>query len=129
MNMHVAVPGTPQDSRALNLAIQERQRRKAISDLLRLRKEAQDQIECLIAFLDSSDEYVQNEREENGDELDASYPNSGCWAFVACHDDDEDSDYDEDDDPAEEAEASGIADMDGILEQIGRQDWQPTGVL
>jgi len=36
----------------------------------------------------------------------------------------DDCDY-EDDDPAEESEASGIGDQDGLQEQIGRQDWQP----
>jgi len=129
MNMHVAVPGTPQDSRARNLATQERKRIKSLQRLSRLRREAIDQIDRLIAFLDQTDEYVQNEREENGDEVDAGYPESGCKAFIACHDDEEESDHDEEDDPEEMSEMSGIGDMDGILEQIGQQDWQPAGVL
>jgi hypothetical protein len=36
----------------------------------------------------------------------------------------DDSDF-EDSDPAELSEASGIGDADGIVEQIGQQDWQP----
>ncbi|MFK4382911.1 hypothetical protein [Bradyrhizobium sp. USDA 223] len=32
----------------------------------------------------------------------------------------------EDDDPAEASEASGIGDYEGLLEQVGQQDWTNT---
>lgn len=53
----------------------------------RLRNEAMDEIERLIAFLDASDQYVMTELELDGSE-------------------------------------SGIGDLDGLLEQVGTQDWQ-----
>ncbi len=89
------------------------------------------------------------ELEPNGDELDASYPEGGSRLLSSADEDDEDSDTDEDSDPAEPAlgsldgqtnqtrwaaggrrdfeldgAESGIGDLDGMLEQIGANDWQ-----
>jgi hypothetical protein len=46
----------------------------------RLRKEARDEIERLIHFLDESDNHM--EAEPNGDELDGSWPESGAKAPI-----------------------------------------------
>ena len=119
----------------------------------RLRKEARDEIDRLIRFLDSTENHM--EREPDGDELDMSYPETGprMMAGTSCEDD-EDSDIDEDSDPAEPAlgsldgqgdqtkwacggrrdleldpAESGIVDLDGMLEQIGGQDWQRGGMV
>jgi hypothetical protein len=60
----------------------------------RLRREARDEIERLIRFLDESDDHM--EREPDGDELDASYPESGIRVINPMEDDEED-DASEDD--------------------------------
>jgi hypothetical protein len=81
----------------------------------RLRKEAQDEIDRLLAFLDETDGYSTTEREINGDEADASFPESGTTILVAPMEDDEET-GDREDDPAE----CGIADLDGLMEQVGK---------
>ncbi len=48
---------------------------EAFQAIWRLRKEARDEIERLLTFLDESDDHM--EREPDGDELDASYPEGG----------------------------------------------------
>ena len=58
----------------------------------RLRKEARDEIERLIRFLDESDDHM--EREPDGDELDASYPETGS-RLCTPGEDDEDAGDDE----------------------------------
>ena len=58
---------TPTDSSSAGetgLAIQQRERETTLHDLARLRKEAFDQIEQLIGFIDSTDEYVTSELED-----------------------------------------------------------------
>jgi hypothetical protein len=112
---------------------------EAFQAIGRLRKEARDEIDRLIRFLDKTDDYVSRELEDNVDdgpiddnELDG--PENG---------EDEESDPAEaslgsldgqtdqaswaagnrgdlEQDPAE----SGIADFDGLGEQVGSQDWQ-----
>ncbi|MCK1447248.1 hypothetical protein IVB34_40190 [Bradyrhizobium sp. 2] len=47
------------------LALQQRERARALSDLARLRKEASAEITRLIAFLDASDPYVMTELEDD----------------------------------------------------------------
>lgn len=79
----------------------------------------------LIAFLDASDEYVMTEREY--DDCDRE----------DCFEDDEpylgslDGHYSQErwasggsDDLEQDLAESGIADLDGLLEQVGTQDWQ-----
>lgn len=50
------------------LALQQRERARALSDLARLRKEASAEITRLIAFLDASDPYVTSELEDQVDD-------------------------------------------------------------
>jgi len=53
----------------------------------RLRKEARDEIERLLAFLDETDGYSTTEQEINGDEADASFPEGGARLGSAMEDD------------------------------------------
>jgi hypothetical protein len=136
-----------------NLIAQERSRREAIDILQRLRRKARNEIARLIQFLDHSDPYVMTELEDDDErELEEAEPSLGSldrtldqvrWAMGACddaeHDDSDlepslgslDSNHsqerwaggdrrDLEQDPTE----SGIADLDGLLEQVGTQDWQ-----
>jgi hypothetical protein len=48
-----------------------------------------------------------------------------CYSADAEHDDADN----EDSDPAEESEASGIADQDGLDEQVPFRDWQGVGMV
>lgn len=132
------------------LAIQQRERARALSDLARLRKEASAEIERLITFLDASDPYVITECEEaiddapcdtdelevsEGDEEDGgdNEPSLGSltgwggdpdnqerWARGSR--DDREGEHD-----GGEPDESGIADMEGLLEQVGSQSWQLDG--
>ncbi|MCC8961708.1 hypothetical protein H8A95_05080 [Bradyrhizobium sp. Pear76] len=106
------------------LALQQRERETTLQALARLRKEASAEIERLIAFLDASDEYVMTEREfddcEREDCFEDDEPDLGS---LDCHHSQErwaaggSDDLEEDND-------SGIGDWDGLLEQVGTQDWQ-----
>jgi hypothetical protein len=121
---------------------------EAFQAIGRLRKEARDEIDRLIRFLDDTDDHM--EREPDGDELDVSYPESGQRVLHGLtNEDDEDADADEDSDPAEPAlgsldeqadqtgwaaggrrdleldpAESGIVDLDGLLEQVGCGGYQ-----
>src|SRR5258706_2484826 len=71
-------------------------REEAFQAIGRLRKEARDEIDRLIRFLDDTEQ------------VDADH---------------------EDSDPPEESEASGIADQDGLDEQVPFRDWQGVGMV
>jgi hypothetical protein len=124
----------------------------------RLRKEARDEIDRLIRFLDETDNHMELEPEDEGDDaeeepslgsldrmMDQSKAwrlHSSPWAFPAVDGEQDDADAepslgsldhnhsqerwaagdrrDLERDPAE----SGIGDHDGLLEQIGTEDWQ-----
>ena len=58
---------TPPTNTSSGLAIQQRQRERALRRLAKLRKKATAEIERLIGFLDASDDYVMTELEENDD--------------------------------------------------------------
>ena len=88
-------------SRLQNILEQEAARQASLAVVRRLRREAAAEIERLLAFMDASDTYVMTEREENGDEADASFLNSGSYA-VYQNEDDEDSDPPEEDDALED---------------------------
>jgi hypothetical protein len=114
-----------------------------------LRKEARDEIDRLIRFLDKTDDYVSRELEDSiddnpHDEEGEAEPSLGsfdrmadqskawrqtsgelCFSIDAEQDD---ADH-EDSDPAEESEASGIADQDGLDEQVPFRDWQNVGMV
>lgn len=111
------------------LAMQERLRDTALHDLARLRKEARAEIDRLIQFLDRSDTYVMTEVEEDDErEPEIAEPCLGSldraqdqteWA-AGCTDDTE---HEHD---GREPEDTGIGDRDGLLEQVGWNDWQHT---
>lgn len=69
MNMHVNRPERAADSLPEQLAIQEQARQEALLTVRRLRKEARDEIDRLISFLDASDDYSTDEREEAVDDV------------------------------------------------------------
>ncbi|MCK1693842.1 hypothetical protein [Bradyrhizobium sp. 144] len=119
------------------LGIQQRERARALSDLARLRKEASAEITRLIAFLDASDPYVMTELEEDiSADLEDDDPAEN----------DDPTENDLDDEPSlgsldhhhsqerwaaggrcdleQDQAESGIGDLDGVLEQLGTQDWQ-----
>jgi hypothetical protein len=88
----------------------------------RLRKEARDEIDRLIGFLDKTDDCVSREVEENGDELDASYPERGPHVLANPAEDDEDDDPVEDGDPAEPSLGSGA-----VYELRTQEGWAAGG--
>lgn len=137
--MHSTPPLNASVGLLSGLAIQQRERVRALSDLARLRKEAAAEITRLIAFLDASDPYAMTELEDEcGDE------GAQCEDEGAEHDGRE---PDVDDEPSlgscdpsmgngdqtrwaagnrrdlelDHAE-SGIGDLDGLLEQVGTRD-------
>jgi len=122
---------------------------EAFQAIGRLRKEARDEIDRLIRFLDKTDDYVSREMEDSIDDnphddegeaepslgsFDRMADQSKAWRQQAgelCYSADaeqDDCDH-EDSDPAEEAEASGIGDQDGLDEQVPFRDWQNVGMV
>ena len=87
-------------SRLQNIVKQEAERQASIETLRLLRRHASAEIERLIAFMDASDTYVTTELEDDGDQADASYPESGI-KVCSPMEDDEDSDAAEEDDAPE----------------------------
>ncbi|MGK7057088.1 hypothetical protein AB4853_11480 [Bradyrhizobium sp. 1050_B9_N1_2] len=123
------------------LAIQQRERARALGDLARLRKEASAEITRLIAFLDASDPYVmtelEDECEDEGAQCEGGGGEEGCEDEGADTNDREPSLGSLDHHHSQERWAaggrrdleldhaeSGIGDLDGLLEQVGTQDWQ-----
>ena len=124
----------------------------------RLRKEARNEIDRLIGFLDKTDDYVSRELEDsNDDEPSLGWTTSGLQGGHCGGTDDleAETEHDEDGDPAEpslgsvgdmhfsqerwasgtrrdleqdDAE-SGIGDQDGLDEQIPFRDWQGVGMV
>jgi hypothetical protein len=103
----------------------------------RVRRAARDEIERLIAWLDSTID-VDEDSAVDDDPCDDQELEPSLGSFDRMSDQirawqggnyDVDAELDkcddEDSDPAEASEASGIGDQDGLVEQIGRQDWQP----
>ncbi|MDO8400637.1 MAG: hypothetical protein Q7T45_22745 [Bradyrhizobium sp.] len=150
----LGTPEKPQDSFYLPADVSPEEVFKAIG---RLRRAAREEIDRLLRFLDDTENHM--EREPDGDEADVSYPEGGPRRMISGEgfdvaEDDEDSDTGEDSDPAEPAlgsldgqgdqtrwaaggrrdleldpAESGIVDLDGLLEQIGSQDWQRGGMV
>jgi hypothetical protein len=118
----------------------------------RLRKEARDEIDRLIGFLDKTDDYVSRELEQSTDDE----PSLGWSTAGQCGGIDDleaETENDEDSDPAEPSlgsvgdmrfdqtrwasggrrdleqggAESGIGDQDGLDEQVPFSDWQRTG--
>jgi hypothetical protein len=118
-------PENPQDSRYFKTPITPEEIFKAIG---RLRKEARDEIHRLIQFLDSSDNHMELEPEDEDDEamrepslgsLDRSIAQTR-WGAGCCDDTEHEHD-------GREPDESGIGDYDGLMEQVGTQDWQNGG--
>jgi hypothetical protein len=103
----------------------------------RLRKEARDEIDRLIQFLDDTDNHMELEPEGEADDAELEeddppeddglrepslgslgdhHPNQERWAAG----DRRDLELD--------AAESGIGDYDGLAEQVGSQDWQQAGM-
>jgi len=117
---------------------------EAFQAIGRLRKEARDEIDRLIRFLDESDNHMErgpdDPEEDSGDtepslgSFDRMTDQSKAWRQQAgelCFSADaeqDDADH-EDSDPAEESEASGIADQDGLDEQTPFRDSQGVGMV
>src|SRR6266481_235386 len=139
--------GEPLESLTPELAIQEQQRQEALETLRRLRKEAAAEIERLLDFMDASD--LDPDLEETAD----NEPSLGWPITGHCGGTEDLEGGNEDDEPDAEGEPSlgtvgdmhfnqtkwadggrrdleldgaesGIGDHDGLLEQIGPQDWQ-----
>lgn len=194
MNIPLGAPEKPQDSLFYRTDISPEEVFQAIG---RLRKEARDEIDRLIRFLDDTDDHMEREPDDEeddreGDDVDEepslgfleNHPScvdessGGGWPYYSgkgrqhscqansddCEgdehdgrepDDDEGADgYEEDAEPSlgspcdhhggesqlhwgssalhdreqDDAE-SGIADMDGLLEQVGSQNWQQGGMV
>jgi hypothetical protein len=103
----------------------------------RVRKAARDEIERLIAWLDSTID-VDEDSAADDEPCDDRELEPSLGSFDRMSDQikawqggnyDVDAELDrcddEDSDPAEASEASGIGDQDGLVEQTGQQDWQP----
>lgn len=107
------------------LAIQQREREMTLQRLRRLRKEASAEIERLIAFLDASDEYVMTEREcDDCDREDCFEDDEPYLGSIDGRLSQERWSSGGTDDLEQDLAESGIADLDGLLEQAGTQDWQ-----
>jgi len=140
---------SPQDALYLPTDITPEELFQAIG---RLRKEARDEIDRLIRFIDKTDDYVSRELEDSNDDE----PSLGWPATGHCGGTDDLEAEPEHDEPDAEGEPSlgsvggmhfdqtrwadggrrdleldgaesGIGDLDGLLEQIGSQDWQHGG--
>jgi hypothetical protein len=131
---------------------------EAFQAIGRLRKEARDEIDRLIRFLDKTDNYVSRELEDSNDDE----PSLGWTTSVSqgahCGGTDDleaETEHDEDGDPAEpslgsignehsnqerwaaggrrdlelDGGESGIGDQDGLDEQVPFRDWQNIGMV
>lgn len=138
MNMHVGALQRAQDSLPSGLLAQERAREKALKKLRRLRQKAEAEIERLLIFLDEVDGYTMNELDQAADDVpcdtDELEPSLGAfdrmtnqtkawdsnsWSHMHDLDMEEDNCDREDGGDEEEGEPSGIADVDGLIEQHG----------
>ncbi|MGY3358850.1 hypothetical protein ACVWZK_005513 [Bradyrhizobium sp. GM0.4] len=98
------------DSFSSRMAIRQRVTAKPLSDLARLRKEASAEIERLLAFLDRTE--PDPDLEPSLGSLGEHHTDQTRWAAGDRRELEQD--------PAE----SGVGDLDGLLEQVGSQDWQ-----
>jgi hypothetical protein len=114
---------------------------EAFQAIGRLRKEARDEIDRLIRFLDETDNHM--EREQDGDEdedsdpaefdipdedSDPAEPSLGSVSNFAHSNQERWSNGSRRDFEQDDAE-SGIADQDGLDEQVPFRDWQNVGMV
>ncbi|MGF6433565.1 hypothetical protein [Bradyrhizobium elkanii] len=98
----------------------------------RLRKEARDEIDRLIRFLDDTDDHMEREPEvedddaelEEGDPAEEDGTAEPSLGSLACHHSQQVWAAGDRRDSEQDLAESGIADLDGLLEQVGTQDWQ-----
>lgn len=128
-------------------AAQDRRAGKARQRIKNLREMACAEIDRLIAFLDASDGYSMDEREEAVDDIPCDYDEleesgdehepslaaferhpsvCGPESFRSRIGDQTNWTEGNTDDREEDAAESGIADLDGLLKQVGSQDWTHT---
>jgi hypothetical protein len=157
MKAYTQAPAGPQDAPLyLRTDVPPEQVFQAIG---RLRKEARDEIDRLIQFLDETDNHMEIEPEDEGDDGEDE-PSLGFLDHITnqtricegdggpdAEDEHDGAEPDEDGEPSlgafeshdnqkvawhvtsandyemDPAE-SGIADLDGLLDQVGSQDWQ-----
>jgi hypothetical protein len=152
----------------LPLACKRGQRQELFQAIGRLRKEARDEIDGLIRFLDDTDSHMEREPDDEGDDsempslgsFDRMADQSKAWRQSAgelCFSIDAEQD-DADNDDGDRAEPSmgsigdmhlnqegwavgdrrdfeqddaesGIADQDGLDEQVPFRDWQMVGTV
>jgi hypothetical protein len=109
----------------------------------KLRKEARDEIDRLIGFLGKTNDYVSGELEDSiddnphdDDELDGpehaadeqDEPDEPSLGAFEGHEDQSVSWSGNGSDRELDGAESGIGDRDGLLEQVGTQDWQGGGM-
>jgi hypothetical protein len=134
---------------------------EAFKTIWRLRNEAREEIDRLIRFLDDTDNHMEREPDDEGDDaetepslgsFDRMIDQSRAWRQQAgelCYSVDAEQD-DADNEPSlgsvgdhhinqerwaagsrrdleQDDSESGIGDVDGLLEQVGSQDWQNGG--
>ena len=107
----------------------------------KLRKEARDEIDRLIGFLDKTDSYMFRELEDSIDDnphddigeaepdlgsFDRMVDQSKAWSQSSEHCFSENAEQDDCD--AEESD-TGIGDQDGLDEQVPFRDWQGVGMV
>lgn len=124
MNTHVQPPGEARDAPLyIPTDVTPEQVFQAIG---RLRKEARDEIDRLIQFLDDTDNHMEMEPDDEGDDADAEpslgslgdhHPNQERWAAGGSRDLEVDDGE------------TGIADQDGLDEQVPFRDWQHVGMV
>lgn len=128
-------------------AAKERRAEKARQRVHKLRERASAEIDRLIAFLDTSDGYTMDEREEAVDDIPCDYdeleeggdehepslaacerhPSAyGPESFRSSIGDQTNWTEGNSDDREQDDTESGIADFEGLLEQIGSGDWTYT---
>lgn len=106
----------------------------------RLRKEARDEIDRLVRFLDDTENHMEREPEDETDDselepslgsFDRMADQSKAWQqrgeFCSGSDTEQDDSDHEDSDPGELSEESGIGDHDGMQEQLSGQVY-PSGL-
>jgi hypothetical protein len=100
----------------------------------RLRKEARDEIDRLVRFLDDTENHMEREPEDEADEselesslgsfdriVDQSKAWKQCGEFCSGDDSEQDEADMEDNDPPEDGD-TGIGDQDGLHEQVPIRD-------
>lgn len=112
---------------------------EAFQAIGRLRKEARDEIDRLIRFLDETENHMEREPEDEDDDAEledgdpaeddgVSEPSLGSVA-VNAHCDQQRWAAGGRRDLELDGSESGIGDHDGLAEQISSEDWQPVGMV